>query len=114
MSHAQAIQGGIQAWSVAAPYPFLVMAIDNPTGFPQGLYWYVVDTRKGSTDFKDRIGSAHKGKLACEWAGCHAAALYLHAIQGESITDASEAYAPYWAKVREAQAAGNVGALTTG
>lgn len=103
MSHAAAIQGGLQGWSVKAPYPFLVMAMDNPSGMPKGLYWYVVDTRKGSTDFKDRIGTTCKGLLASEWAHCHASALYLHHIQGESITEASEAYAPYWAKVKELQ-----------
>lgn len=108
MSHAQAIQGGIQAWSVAAPYPFLVMAIDNPSGMPEGLYWYVVDTRKGSTDFKDRIGSAHKGQLASEWAHCHASALYRNHIQGHSISEATESYAPYWAKVKALQEAGTI------
>lgn len=103
MSHAAAIQGGLQGWSVKAPYPFLVMAMDNPSGMPEGLYWYVVDTRKGSTDFKDRVGATHKGQLASEWAHCHASALYLHHIEGVSITEATEAYAPYLAKVKTLQ-----------
>lgn len=102
-AHAAAVQGGLQGWSVGAPYPYLVVAIDNPSGMPQGLYWYVVDTRKGSTDFKDRIGATHKGKLASEYAHCQADALYRHDILGQSIHEAQKAYDPYWAKARAAQ-----------
>ena len=101
-AHAAAVQGGLQGWSVGAPYPYLVVAIDNPTGMPPGLYWYVVDTRKGSTDFKDRIGSTLTGPTASEYASCHASALYRHHILGESIHEATKAYDPYRALCRAA------------
>lgn len=52
-SKAAAMAGGLQGWSVNAPYPFVVCAIDNPTGHPPGLYWYVGDSRKG-LGFKER------------------------------------------------------------
>lgn len=102
-SHQAAIQGGLQGWPVDAPYPSIVVAIDNPAGMPEGLYWYVVDSRKGSTDFKDRVGPAHKGKLASLYATCHAKALYAHNIQGVGITQASTHYEPYWQEVRKLQ-----------
>lgn len=95
-AHANAIQGGLQAHSVAGPYPFIVVALDNPTGYPPGLYWYVVDSRKGSTDLKDREGVAMKGPLAATWAGCHASALYLRHIKDEPLWACEEAYNPYW------------------
>lgn len=98
-AHDKAIKGGLQGWSVKAPYPFVVMAIDNPAGYPKGLYWYVVDTRKGSHAFKDRIGTAHKGKLAAEYAHCHASALYLYHIEGKPLHESRKAYDPYWEKV---------------
>lgn len=98
-AHQEAIQGGLQGWSVDAPYPYIVVAIDNPTGMPPGLYWYVVDSRKGSTDFKDRVGAASKGELASEYASCHASALYLRHIQGEPVSVANKAYDPYWKRM---------------
>lgn len=98
-AHTQAVQGGLQAHSVAGPYPYIVMAIDNPKGYPPGLYWYVVDSRKGSTDFKDRCGVAMKGVLAATFAGCQASAMYQHNILGLSLFEAEKAYDPYWAGV---------------
>lgn len=91
-----AMQGGIQEWSVGAPYPYVVVAIDNPSGFPKGLYWYVVDTRKGSTDHKDRIGLTGKGPLASLYATCHARALYAHHVALKPIHEAQEEYDEYW------------------
>lgn len=102
-AHKNAVMGGLQGWSVDAPYPFIVIAIDNPAGMPEGLYWYVVDSRKGSTGFKDRVGPTHKGKLASLYATCHARALYAHTIQGVGITQASTHYGPYWQEVRKLQ-----------
>lgn len=100
-AHDKAVKGGLQGWSVKAPYPFIVMAVDNPQGMPEGLYWYVVDTRKGSHDFKDREGVTAKGPLAAEWAHCHASALYQYHIEGKPIHEANNAYDPYWEKVEE-------------
>lgn len=102
-AHQEAMQGGIQQWSVGAPYPFIVVAIDNPTGMTKGLYWYVADTRNGSTDFKDRVGPAHKGKLAALYATCHARALYAHHVQGATIHEAQAEYDEYWRAVQELQ-----------
>lgn len=104
-AHQEAINGGLQGWSVGAPYPFIVVAIDNPTGMPKGLYWYVVDSRKGSLEFKDRVGATHKGKLASLYATCHARALYAHHIQGAAIHEAQAEYADYWRAVQELQKA---------
>lgn len=100
-SHQAAVQGGLQCWSVKAPYPFVVMAIDNPQGMPKGIYWYVVDSRKGSRAFKDREGVTAKGPLGSEWAHCHASALYLYHIEGLPRHEANKAYDPYWDKVGE-------------
>lgn len=93
--HDKAIKGGLQGWSVKAPYPFVVMAVDNPQGMPEGLYWYVVDSRKGSYAFKDRVGATAKGPLGAEWAHCHASALYLYHIEGLPHHEANNAYDPY-------------------
>lgn len=102
-AHDKAVQGGLQGWSVKAPYPFVVMAIDNPTGHPEGLYWYVVDTRKGSHAFKDRIGKAATGPASADYAHCHASAMYRHHIEGASIHEAAKEYHAYWARVRRAE-----------
>lgn len=99
-AHARAVEGGLQGWSVGSPYPFLVVAIDNPTGYPAGLYWYVVDTRNGSTDFKDRIGLTMKGRLASTWATCHAEAFYRHRILGEDLAAADRSYDAYFDAIR--------------
>lgn len=100
-SHQAAVQGGLQGWSVKAPYPFIVMAVDNPKGMPAGLYWYVADSRKGSTSFEDRVGSTSKGELASEFAACHASALYLYHIQGLPANEANKAYDPYWKRMED-------------
>lgn len=99
-AHNNAIQGGLQGWSVKAPYPFIVMAVDNPQGMPEGLYWYVVDSRKGSHAFKDREGNACKGPTAAEYAHAHASALYRHEILKEDRMEAAKEYKTWWAKVR--------------
>ena len=99
-SHQAAVQGGLQGWSVKAPYPFIVMAVDNPKGHPDGIYWYVVDTRKGSHAFKDREGNACKGPTAAEHAHAHASALYRHEILKEDRLEAAKEYKAWWAKVR--------------
>ena len=99
-AHDKAIKGGLQGWSVKAPYPFVVMAIDNPAGYPEGLYWYVVDTRKGSHAFKDRIGNACTGPGSAEYAHCHAAALYSRHIEGAGISYAAREYQAWWSLVR--------------
>lgn len=92
MSKAQATRqaaqlGGLQGHSIAAPYPYVVVSIDNPTDMPKGLYWYVVDIRKGSTDLHDRVGIGMKGKLASLYAHCNANALYARNILQESLAD---------------------------
>lgn len=102
-AHDKAIKGGLQGWSVKAPYPFVVMAIDNPAGYPEGLYWYVVDSRKGSHSFKDRIGNACTGPKGAEYAHCHASAMYRRHIEGASIHEAAEEYKPWWALVRRVE-----------
>lgn len=102
-AHDKAIKGGLQGWSVKAPYPFVVMAVDNPQGMPEGLYWYVVDSRKGSYDFKDREGNACKGPTAAEYAHAHASALYRTHIEGASIHEAAKEYQAWWDMVRRVE-----------
>lgn len=102
-AHNNAVKGGLQGWSVKAPYPFVVMAIDNPVGHPEGLYWYVVDTRKGSHAFKDREGSACTGPGSAQFAHAHASALYRHHIGKESIYEAAKEYHSWWSLVRRVE-----------
>lgn len=102
-AHDKAIKGGLQGWSVKAPYPFVVMAIDNPTGHPEGLYWYVVDTRKGSHAFRDRIGNACTGPASSEYAHAHASALYRHEILKEDRFEAAKEYQAWWSLVRSVE-----------
>ena len=35
--------GGLQQHSIGGPYPYIVVAVDNPTGLEPGLYYYVQD-----------------------------------------------------------------------
>ena len=95
-THEAAKLGGLQGHSIGKPYPYMVVSIDNPTDMPKGLYWYVVDSRQGSTDLKDRCGITMKGKLASLYAHCNANALYARNILGESLQECQKHYNPYW------------------
>ncbi len=58
--------GGLQNHSVGGPYPYIVVAIDNPTGLEPGLYYYVQDKRGDRCTIHTRSAS-----LAVEWAAVH-------------------------------------------